>query len=213
MACGEEPAVACDGFPDDIVEAAGGDEKILVNFIGAGIIKGLFHGIFHGFRFPEHFAEEGGFLASLRYFPRAHEIDGRERRLHLMYPAFDILPIVLLLLLQRVDGFYDRTVGDAQGTAVQPVCEQRGFFHDLSDEVGLIQLFQLQEQLIKINFFPVKVDSAIKEDKKCHQSGKKKGVIRRIAGNAQKTEEKKQKGAVKTKKKDFILHIIFKPHI
>ena len=41
----------------------------------------------------------------------------------------------------------------------------------------------------------------------------KEGVIRRIAGNAQKTEEKKQKGAVKTKKKDFILHIIFKPHI
>ena len=56
-------------------------------------------------------------------------------------------------------------------------------------------------------------DPAIKEDKKCHQSGTKKGVIRGIAGNAQKTEEKKQKGAVKTKKKDLILHIIFKPHI
>ena len=47
MACGEEPAVACDGFPDDIVEAAGGDEKILVDFIRAGIIKGLFLSLIH----------------------------------------------------------------------------------------------------------------------------------------------------------------------
>ena len=34
----------------------------------------------------------------------------------------------------------------------------------------------------------------------------KKGVIRRIAGNAQKTEEKKQKGAVKQRKGFYPSH-------
>ena len=59
-----------------------------------------------------------------------------------MHPAFQIVPVVLLRILQRVDLFDHGFIGSAEHIPVKLILQQTGSRQNLAQQIGLVHMVQ-----------------------------------------------------------------------